>query len=105
MGDRAMCEIEINDNERLYFYTHWYGSDLPEIARKALAQAKNRLYDPPYATRIIIDQLIKHAGNRDSEVGSGIMLTPCCEDYYGEVGEPSVKISIPDNRVYIFRET
>lgn len=92
MGDRAMAEIKTEDGS-IYFYTHWCGQGLPEIAKAALAVAQPRRGDDGYATRIVIDQLIKGCGCRDYETGAGIMLKPDAEDEYND-GSPSVVIDI-----------
>ena len=97
MGDRAMCEIKMEKGS-IYFYTHWHGFSLGDIAEDALAMAQPRINDEPYAVRIIIDQLIKNAGGRDSETGSGIMLAPDAEDEYNG-DEPSVIINLAENYV------
>ena len=100
MGDRAMCEIKLEEGS-IYFYTHWGGCDLDAVAENALEKAQPRITDEPYAARIIIDQLIKYAGGRDEETGSGIMLGPDAEDEYNG-DSPSVIIDIPNNLVRSF---
>lgn len=90
MGDRAMAEIKTEDGS-LYFYTHWHGESLPEHAGVAVEAARSRLGDYSYWTRIIVDQLIKLSGARDSETGAGLMLKPDCEDSYNG-DRPSVII-------------
>ena len=92
MGDRAMAEIKTEDGS-LYFYTHWAGHDLPNLASAALAKANARRGDTVYATRIVVDQLINLVGARDSETGAGIMLAPNCEDEYN-ADSPSVVIDL-----------
>ena len=90
MGDRRMAEIKTTDGS-LYVYTHWGGSDLPDIARHAISFAKLRWDDEPYAVRIIVDQLTKDG--RDKETGFGLMLAPNVEDSYNN-DEPSVIIDL-----------
>lgn len=94
MGDRAMAEIKVSDGS-LYFYTHWTGHNLVQQAEEALALAKPRLGDDPYATKIVIDSLINTSGARDSETGAGVMLQPNAEDEYNN-DEPSVVIDLVD---------
>jgi hypothetical protein len=86
MGDRRMAEIR-TDEGSLYFYTHWSGHRLVKDAESALQAAEPRKGDNPYALRIVVDQLIKHADSRDSTLNSGLMFTPNCEDEYG--GNPT----------------
>jgi hypothetical protein len=92
MGDRAMAEIRVEDGS-LYFYTHWTGDRLFDDAEDALAEAKNRIGDDPYALKIVVDSLIKASGARDNETGAGIMLGPNCEDEYNH-DKPSVIIDL-----------
>ena len=90
MGDRAMAEIK-TEGGSFYVYTHWYGTDFPEMARDAIMAAKPRWADLPYATRIIVDQLTKPG--RDDEAGFGLMLRPDAEDEYNN-DHPSVIIDL-----------
>ena len=82
MGDRRMAEIKTQDGS-LYFYTHSTGFSLPNDAQQALKAAEARKGDDSYALRIIVDQLIKSAGSRDSSLNSGLMFRPNLEDEYG----------------------
>ena len=50
MGDRKAAEI-MTPTGAIYFYTHWYGSDLDRILRDALDYAAPRKGDPAYACR------------------------------------------------------
>lgn len=101
MGDRAMAEIII-PNGRVYFYTHWGGSELPDHAQIALNAAQPRINDYSYALRIVLDRLIQLSGSRDQETGSGIMLSPDAEDEYNN-NKPSVIIDLVKNKVFVDR--
>jgi hypothetical protein len=69
MGDRAnICNI-YDHGEKIYFYTHWDGSNLPQVLRNALAK-RMRWDDPPYLSRIIFSEMIKN--NVSDEHGYGI---------------------------------
>ena len=92
MGDRAMAQIHTETGD-LYFYTHWCGSSLPEIAQIALDVAKPRKGDDSYALRIVLDRLIFETGARDREVGAGVMMKPVAEDEHNG-GDPSVVIDL-----------
>lgn len=80
MGDRANIYVvdrrpaAADDTETtgIYLYTHWNGSNWPELLREALRSdaARRRWSDEPYLLRIISDQLFKDI--RDSETGGGI---------------------------------
>ena len=82
MGDRRMAEIRTEEGS-LYFYTHSTGFALPGNAKRALELATPRKNDIEYALRRVVDYLIFTSGSRDSEVGSGLMFSPNCEDEYG----------------------
>lgn len=92
MGDRATAELKTRQG-KLYFYTHWCGYELPEIAQKAVEAAKPRKGDDAYALRIVVDQLISLTGCRDKETGAGLLFSPNCEDEYNK-NKPSVIIDI-----------
>jgi len=97
MGDRAMAEIK-TDEGSLYFYTHWYGYELPEHARAAMKKAEPRAGDYAYATRIVLDHLILASNSRDQETGTGVMLKPNAEDEYNR-DRPSVVIDLTNGEV------
>jgi len=74
MGDRGNIKIisGFKESPPLYFYTHWYGSDLPNIVVDAVKTASfaGRLTDESYANRIIFDVLTSRA--TDAYTGFGI---------------------------------
>lgn len=79
MGDRGQIVIidsKSKDQPALYFYTHWFGSDLPTITREGLvnAQKHGRLDDESYAARIIFDTLTSYGS--DAGTGFGIQTYP-----------------------------
>lgn len=97
MGDHRMLEIKLTDGS-LYLYTHWHGYELPDLVRAAVEQAKPRLGDEPYWTRIIIDQITKSA--RDKKTGFGIMLRPNADDAYNG-GQPSIVLDAQTGKVKV----
>lgn len=99
MGDRAMAEIKVSGGS-IYFYTHWYGHQLPQVAKIALEDAQPRIGDDSYATKIVIDSLLRETNSRDSELGAGIMVKPFAEDEYNN-NTPSVVIDLVDNKVQV----
>ena len=100
MGDRAMAEIK-TEGGSLYVYTHWGGNELPRKAEAAIARAKPRWDDLPYATRIIVDQLTIEG--RDEETGFGLMLAPSAEDGYN-ADHPSVIIDLLSQSLEVKRD-
>ena len=81
MGDRRIAKIKTEDGS-LYFYTHWTGHSMVQDAQHALKMAEPRKGDDSYALRIVVDQMIKSAGSRDSTLNSGLMLK--CRSIGGE---------------------
>ena len=57
MGDRGNIRLRYSKEREVYFYTHWRGSEIPDILREALCRGKNRWSDAPYLARIIFDTL------------------------------------------------
>jgi hypothetical protein len=53
----------------VYLYTHWGGTNLPQVVSNALARDA-RWNDPEYLARIIFDQMTE--GSHGSETGHGI---------------------------------
>ena len=83
MGDRANVYIHEGDRPGVYLYTHWNGTDLPEMVEQALStpRAVARRNDGPYLTRILIEEII--GSERGTETGWGVSA---------EVGDGSDRI-------------
>jgi hypothetical protein len=69
MGDRANIIVTEDCKTGVVLYTHWRGSELPEILKTALDK-KWRWTDTSYLTRIIFCEMVK--GDEASETGFGI---------------------------------
>lgn len=72
VGDRGniyIVERMGRETRGVFLYTHWTGSDLPEVVHKALAK-EWRWHDAPYLARIVFDVLTE--GDHGSETGFGI---------------------------------
>jgi len=61
MGDRANVQVIDNDSN-VFLYTHWNGTELPEIVKSAMVKGKERWEDGPYLTRVIFQEMI-HGDN------------------------------------------
>jgi hypothetical protein len=70
MGDRGNVVLTYEQGGKIYFYTHWQGSNLREIVRQALIRGKSRWDDEPYLSRIILSEMVKD--NVLEETGYGI---------------------------------
>lgn len=70
MGDRGNIVVRQGKTNRddVWFYTHWYGSNIDEVVNTALAKHE-RWDDPSYLARIIFDTLT--AGHKGT-TGFGI---------------------------------
>lgn len=94
MGDRANIVLDMpcgyadeaaeaatkkqSANKPIYLYTHWSGSELPEILQRALGR-RQRWNDDAYLARIIFSELTR--GHERDETGFGISLRPCDNSY------------------------
>lgn len=80
MGDRGNIKVYQNDenNTAVYLYTHWRGSEIYGILKKALAK-KWRWDDPAYLTRIIFDVMTE--GDHGEETGFGISTSVCDNEH------------------------
>jgi len=79
MGDRANIEMVYESGEKIYFYTHWSGSELPEILQNALKRGKGRWDDEAYLARIIFSEMIQNEVL--SETGYGIAPYICDNEH------------------------
>lgn len=68
MGDRGNVYVK-NHEGGIYLYTHWRGSELPEIVRNTLAR-RQRWDDESYLARMVFCDMSK--GDHDNDRGYGI---------------------------------
>lgn len=73
MGIRGNIKC-VADGHTIYFYTHWRGSDLPNLLRTALVKGKSRWSDGPYLNRVIFQTMI---GDDKGETGFAIWGNVC----------------------------
>lgn len=71
MGDRANVCVIGEDVEKIFFYTHWCGSELPQTVADALSRGRMRWGDHTYLARIIFSEMIKDAVLKDTGYGIG----------------------------------
>jgi hypothetical protein len=69
MGDRGNICLKYETGQEVWLYTHWSGSDLPQIVARALQKGESRWSDPSYLARVVFQELI---GGDDSITGFGI---------------------------------
>lgn len=88
MGDRG--NIIVKDGEsKVYLYTHWMGSELPDIIKSALKRGKDRWDDGAYLTRVLFQEMI---GDDKGVTGFGI------SSVYG-AGGTDVIVDVPSQSV------
>ena len=86
MGDRGNVRImsASTDVGDIYFYTHWFGSDLQSIVGRAIAspEGRRRWDDESYLNRIIFQHMLDLADSRETgfgispyEIDSGEVVT------------------------------
>lgn len=87
MGDRGNIVMEYSETkERVFFYAHWSGSDLPQILQTAL-QRKIRWQDESYLARIIFNGMTD--GVESEETGFGIAPYLCDNEHDLLIVNPS----------------
>lgn len=59
MGDRANIIVDSGRTGRVCLYTHWNGTELPNVLRAALKRGKGRWSDAQYLARIIFCEMVK----------------------------------------------
>lgn len=71
MGDRANFGIKHRDGHTIFLYGHWAGGGMLAKFAKAIKRVESagRIGDEPYATRIIISDLIGEAWSQDLSWG------------------------------------
>lgn len=77
MGDRG--NIVLHDFDvKIYLYTHWGGSNIKEVLKKALIKGQGRWTDPAYLHRVIFQELI---GTDKGVTGFGLSTRECDNEH------------------------
>lgn len=71
MGYRGNIAIVQSNNDQVWLYSHWGGSELPQQLKKAMHKAEPRWTDESYCAKIIIGNCVP-AKNWNEETGYGI---------------------------------
>lgn len=80
MGNRANVCIKSSEAETpVFFYTHWNGSNLPNVVAEGLRLGRSRWGDTPYLSRIIFCKMIE--GDEGGLTGYGISTTVQDNEY------------------------
>jgi len=83
MGDRGNIVVNMDrphDNEEVYLYTHWGGSELKKMLASALARGRSRWDDPGYLARIIFCDMILGLGEDGIHSVTGLGITTYLTD-------------------------
>lgn len=98
MGDRGNVQVKENVSDSgVFFYSHWYGSELPQRVATALKRGRSRWGDTAYLARIIFCEIVKDEIN--GETGYGISTQECDPEY------PLIVVNDGDYTVTIADET
>jgi hypothetical protein len=97
MGDRGNIVVRQGKTNRddVWFYTHWSGYNIEDVAREALAR-RLRWDDTSYLARIVFDTLTK--GEQGEETGFGISTGITDNEH------DIVVIDVPNQRVFKIKE-
>ncbi len=96
MGDRANIKIVNSVNDvPMYFYSHWGGSYLPSVVKRALAR-EERWSDCQYLARIIFDEMTKDAHGETTGYG--------LSTYIGDGGERIITVNMEEQIVELSGE-
>lgn len=97
MGDRGNVQVKENaEDNGVFFYTHWSGSDLPKIVSAALKRGQGRWGDTPYLARIIFCEMVKDEVL--DETGFGISTSECDSGPLVIVNDGAQTVTIGDIR-------
>jgi hypothetical protein len=92
MGDRRNVIINDSAGAGVALYSHWGGTELPEVVKRALAK-RWRWDDSAYLARIIFCEMVK--GSEAEETGFGIAPG----DYLCEASDRDISIDVPGKRI------
>jgi len=81
MGDRANFGIKTSDNDTIFIYLHWGGTDRHEIMANAISYAMTRDNDESYFTRILVSRIIAEDWNSQTGAGMSINKLPAMGDW------------------------
>lgn len=95
MGDRIVYTIRQDEKLSINLYSHWGGYDRFTLLAQALDAARPRWTDVPYATRIIVSQIIGDQWSQ--ELGFGLWAST--EDGFYGGDHPDITINFIDKTV------
>ena len=89
MGDRGNVKLVYENKSKIYIYSHWTRSELPQLVANALHFGESRWDDEQYLARVIFQTVID---NDDGVTNYG--LSP----YRGD-GDDTVTVYLDENEV------
>lgn len=66
---------------QVWFYTHWNGSNVKQLAQKAVIGSKPRWHDESYFCRAVADALITKLKKGEEPTGYGISTGMCDNEH------------------------
>lgn len=97
MGDRGNIAIIQSNNDQVWLYSHWGGSELPERLKAGLTAGKGRWTDESYLAKIIIGHAVP-ADNWTEETGYGISCR------LQDIEHDIMVVNIPQQRLHRITE-
>ena len=101
MGDRANIVIrdnwsgDLHDKEAVFLYSHWGGTELPDVLRQGLINGRGRWDDVSYLARILFDAMIGDSQGEETGYGISTRLTDNEYDL----------LVLSDQRVYVLKQS
>ena len=96
MGDRGNIVVQFEEG-KLWMYTHWCGTQMPNTLAAALKRGRDRWNDSSYLARVIFCELIRH-DDIDEVTGFGLSVT------MGDNGHDILVVDTRDDKVKVYVE-
>ncbi len=101
MGDRANVVVLESDEQRqgktaVFLYTHWTGSNLPAVLKRAIDRAPDRWGDASYLARNIFSEMTR--GSEEDTTGYAIGLALIDNQH------PLLVVDVPGQQVIEYDE-
>ena len=104
MGDRGNVKLKYENGEPIYFYTHWTGSKLEDIVRKALKRGISRWNDESYLSRIIFSEMIKDEVLETTGYGIAPYETDMGELITVDFKKQTITLNTKNNEKFLYQE-
>jgi len=92
MGDRGNIVLKQEPYSDIFLYTHWGGTDIAPLLKKALVRGHERWSDEPYLARIIFSEMVSD----DIEGLTGYGLSP----YQTDNEHPLLYVDLKQRKIH-----